>query len=114
MGDINSDGLQVDVTPDAGIDASDSGFNSRKLWFAIGTSMLIFLGAILSGVWNLFGPHYETMISGLIGVLGLYLTGNVSSRYVTAKHYATMAGQAIAAGIRKDNAPPAPVEPSKD
>ena len=66
----------------------DGGYASRKFWFAVGTAVLIFLGGILSGVWQLFGPHYETMISGLCGVLGLYLGGNVAATHVTLKHLA--------------------------
>src|SRR5579859_6907142 len=69
----------------AHLDPKDGGYASRKFWFAVGTSMLIFVGSILSGLFKMMGPHYDTMISGLIGVLGLYLTGNLGSRWVTSK-----------------------------
>ena len=64
---------------------ADGGYASRKLWYAMGTSFLIFVGAILSGVWKLFGPHYETMISGLIGVLAVYMGGNVTGKLAVGK-----------------------------
>ena len=75
----------------------DGGYSSRKLWYSIGTSGLIFIGAILSGKWSVFGPHYETMISGLIGVLALYLGGNVSNRFLM--------GKVIASTVNNMNSP---------
>ena len=63
----------------------DRGFNSRKFWYAVGTSMLIFSGGLCAGHWSLFGPHYEMMMSGLIGCLTLYLGGNVTNKYMLSK-----------------------------
>lgn len=93
------DNQQQDGQAKASIDVRDAGFMSRKFWFAVGTTVLIFGGGILSGLWQLFGPHYETMISGLIGVLTVYLGGNVGSRWVAAKHV-----QALAATVEKKTA----------
>ncbi len=58
---------------------------SRKFVFAVGTSIAIFMGACLAAGWAKFGPSYELMISGLLGCLGLYLGGNVSSKWMVAK-----------------------------
>lgn len=97
------------------LDTADGGLGSRKLWFSVGTSALIFAGGVMAGLWGVFGPHYETMISGLIGMAGLYMTGNVGSRWVTAKHIAAVA-DAVKATKAADKAPAkadpeAPVEP---
>ena len=90
--DSNSIAVQSKDQPQpATLDPGDGNFISRKLWFSIGTSVLIFIGGILAGVWKLFDTHYESMISGLLGVLGLYLGSNVSSKYITGKHLASIA-----------------------
>lgn len=73
--------------------STDGGFKSRKLLFAILTSLLIFGGGILAGKFQWFGPHYETMIGGLIGVLTVYLTGNVGSRWIAGNHAVALAGK---------------------
>lgn len=70
----------------------DVGFRSRKFVLTVATMLLIFAGGVMAGVWSLFGSHYETMISGLLGALGLYLGGNVGSRWATAKHAAALVG----------------------
>jgi hypothetical protein len=84
--------LEESVSPELQkqLDAADGNFISRKFLFAVGTSALIFIGGILSGVWKLFGNNYSELVYGLLGVLGIYLGSNVSSRYVTGKHLAAM------------------------
>ncbi|CAB4127076.1 hypothetical protein UFOVP75_60 [uncultured Caudovirales phage] len=64
----------------------DGGVKSRKLWFSAGTSALIFLGAIVAGYWPAFLPSYATLVGGLLATLGLYLGGNVSTKWVVKKH----------------------------
>lgn len=67
------------------IDPKDGGMASRKFVFAVGTSVFIFLGAVIAARWASFGPHFDTLISGLLGCLGLYLGGNVTSKFMMAK-----------------------------
>lgn len=67
-------------------DHRDGGYKSRKLWFAVGICIGIFFGACLAAYWPAFGPNYEVMVGGLLGAGGLYLTGNVASRVLMAKH----------------------------
>ena len=67
------------------IDPRDGGLASRKFVFAVGTSIAIFLGGLIAAAWAKFGPSYEVMISGLLGCLGLYLGGNISSKWMTAR-----------------------------
>lgn len=62
------------------------GMASRKFLYAIGTSLLIFTGALLAAWWPALGLGiYELLITGLLGALGLYLGGNVTSKLVTAR-----------------------------
>ena len=46
---------------------------------------MIFLGAIVSAIWMKFGPYYATLVSGLLGTLGLYLGANITSRLMTTQ-----------------------------
>jgi len=87
----------------------DVGFRSRKFVLTVATMLLIFAGGVMAGVWSLFGSHYETMISGLLGALGLYLGGNVGSRWATTKHAA-----AIVNGMKDKDAPEASPEEDPD
>lgn len=64
---------------------NDGGLASRKLWFAVFTSLAVVLGAAAAVKWPLFSPNYEVMIGGLLGVLGIYLTGNLGAKYVLGK-----------------------------
>ena len=68
---------------------------SRKFVFAVGTSVAIFIGGLIAAAWIKFGTSYEVMISGLLGCLGLYLGGNVTSKFMVAKQ---MKAAADAAG----------------
>jgi hypothetical protein len=67
------------------IDPKDGGMASRKFVFAVGTSALIFLGGMIAAHWVAFTTSYDAMISGLLGCLGLYLGGNVTSKFMMAK-----------------------------
>lgn len=67
------------------MDSKDGALKSRKLWFAIGTSVVIFLGGMMAAKWAAFAPMYETVVGGLLGSLGLYLTGNLGGKYVIGR-----------------------------
>lgn len=75
------------------IDPLDGGYASRKLWFGIGTSTVICLLAIL-GAWILpeLLPQLPTVIGGLIGVLGIFVGGNLGSKFLVSRHEVQMSG----------------------
>lgn len=63
----------------------DGGFASRKLWFAVGTSVLVFASGILAAYFPAFRPGLETVVGGELGALALYLGGNVGTKFALAK-----------------------------
>lgn len=67
------------------MDIRDGGMKSRKFWFAIGTSALLFVGGLVAASCPAFGANYETLTGGLLGVLAIYLGGNVGAKYVLKK-----------------------------
>ncbi len=64
---------------------NDQGYKSRKLWFAFATSTGIALMAILASYRETLAPLYGELVGGLLGSLGLYLTGNIGARHVISK-----------------------------
>lgn len=64
---------------------ADGGAKSRKLWFAIFTSIAIYVGAIEASDHQILEPLYSTMVGGLLGALGLYLGGNVATKVSLTK-----------------------------
>ncbi len=54
----------------------DGGYTSRKLWFAIFTSFMIILSSRICQL-----PSLGEVISGLVAVAGIYITGNVITRW---------------------------------
>ena len=60
----------------------DGGLMSRKLWLAVGSIGTISLAALLSTKIPSLVPLYDTFVGGVLGALGLYLTGNVGARFV--------------------------------
>ncbi len=64
---------------------ADSGYASRKFWFSIGIVGAIFLAAVLCGLWPALIPMFPEMVGGFLAVLALYVTGNVSSKWVIGK-----------------------------
>lgn len=90
---------------------ADSGLSSRKLWFGIGTSAAIVLGGIFYAFVEGFRTGYETYIGGLMGVLALYVGGNVANKHIVSKH---LVNQAVAIGniqATSKSEPKAPIEP---
>jgi hypothetical protein len=78
---------------------SDGGFSSRKMWMAYVGMLFIAVGGVLAAYKPVFGPLYDTYVGGILGALGLFMTGNIAGKYVLAK----------AAAIPPAT-PPAPVE----
>lgn len=74
----------------------DAGYRSRKFAMTVGVMLLIFTGGVMAGVWTLFGSHYETMISGLLGALTIYCGANAAGRWGTAKHLGSKIAEAEA------------------
>lgn len=75
------------------LDPADGGYSSRKLWYAIGTSLLIFGAGLLSAFVPAFRSGLETIVGGLVGALAVYAGANVSSRWVTGKSMTTIGPQ---------------------
>lgn len=64
---------------DENIIAKDGGYASRKLAFAVFTSLLIVVAAMF-----LAAPILGEVISGLVAVAGVYITGNVITKWRSA------------------------------
>jgi hypothetical protein len=71
---------------DKNLDPDDNGFNSRKLWFAVGTSLAIVAVGLVAAFYPSFRPGLETVVGGQLGALALYLGSNVSNKWVLAKN----------------------------
>lgn len=63
----------------------DGGWKSRKIWFGVGTQLMILAGAFVAAKMSTFGPFYSEMVSGLVGVCAIVLTGNVATKWVASK-----------------------------
>jgi hypothetical protein len=64
---------------------TEGGFRSRKLLFALFAILLVFLGCLLAAQNEKIGVNYATMVSGIEVITGLYLTGNVASKWTASK-----------------------------
>jgi hypothetical protein len=63
----------------------DGGARSRKLWYAVGTSVGIIACAGLCAYVPALIPLFDTMVGGLIGVFALYAGANVGAKHVLKK-----------------------------
>jgi uncharacterized membrane protein YeaQ/YmgE (transglycosylase-associated protein family) len=72
----------------------DGGVKSRKLWFSIFSIVIIFVGGVLAGHWAGIQSVYGTMVTGILGVVGAYLTGNVAQKLVGVKAMGVAAPEA--------------------
>lgn len=63
----------------------DGGAKSRKLWYAVGTSVAILICGFWSSYHPTFVPVLAEIVGGLLGALGLYLTGNVGGKAVLGR-----------------------------
>lgn len=61
------------------------GFRSRKLLFALFALLLVFLGALLASDDDKIAGVYSVMVGGIEVITAIYLTGNVSSKWVVGK-----------------------------
>lgn len=82
---------------------ADGGVKSRKMWMAVGASMLIFLGAALAARYPAFAPNYDTFVGGQVAVLLAYCGGNVGAKFVNR-------GQPAAGAPPEDEEEPAEVK----
>jgi len=67
------------------LDLRDGGFKSRKYLFSVLALFLIFLGGVLAALYPAISAVYPTMVTGLVTVTGVYLTGNAVSKNITTK-----------------------------
>lgn len=63
----------------------ESKYASRKFWFGVGTSVLIFLCGICVAEIPGFRSGLETLIGGLLGAYAIYSGSNVGAQYLGAK-----------------------------
>jgi hypothetical protein len=62
--------------------AFDGGVKSRKMWFAVGTAVLILCGGLLSAHYPAFAANYEVFVGGQLGALAIYSGSNVGAKFV--------------------------------
>ena len=62
-------------------DTKDSGFLSRKFILTLICMILVMVSGVVAAYLTALGPLYTTLIGGLLGALGLYLTGNVAQTF---------------------------------
>lgn len=63
----------------------EKGIKSRKFILTIlGLSLLVFMALIVAKV-PVVAPLYSTFVGGVLGALGLYMTGNVVNKYAMGK-----------------------------
>lgn len=84
------------------LDPKDGGYRSRKFWFAMWATCLIFAGAIVGAIVATFVPLYDTMVGGVVAITGLLLTGNIANKWVTGKAINEAAKQAPVTPTKKD------------
>lgn len=60
----------------------DGGAASRKLWVTIFTQVLLLVGAILAAIMPAVAPLFTLLSGSLVTCLGLYIGGNVATRWV--------------------------------
>jgi hypothetical protein len=63
----------------------DGGFKSRKLWLTIFGVETLMVGWFAAGHWKTLAPSYPTFVGGVLGLIGLYFTGNVTTKATLAK-----------------------------
>ena len=64
---------------------NDGGVKSRKMWFAVGTALLILAGALLAAKYPAFATNYEIFVGGQLGALAIYSGSNVGAKYVVRR-----------------------------
>jgi hypothetical protein len=68
------------------IDPNDGGWKSRKLWFSVFISLLIFYGAVYGCKHAGFEVMYPELTMGLIGVTSLFFGANSFGKWTIARN----------------------------
>jgi hypothetical protein len=96
------------------MDPNDGGFASRKFLFCVVVATAIVIigllaGTVLTGISAVLTEIY----GALLGISGLYLTGNISNSYLAAKAAATPTSKAPVKLVA-DKKPPPPTDTPED
>ena len=69
------------------MDPTDGGYASRKFWFSVYTSALIFVSGALASTqtFKLLAPQLNVIVGGLLGALAIYCGANVGAKHVIGK-----------------------------
>jgi hypothetical protein len=70
------------------IDPNDNGFSSRKLLLSIGIGVALIGCWLLTGVSTKLAITFGDIVGALLGVLGIYATGNVANKFAVVKSMA--------------------------
>ncbi len=63
------------------------------MWFAVGIAAVIVGCWLVTGRWTSLAATYDSLLGGLLTVLGLFISGNVANKYVVAKSMANVSFQ---------------------
>lgn len=82
--------------------STDQTFASRKFIMVIIGLGVVFAGALLAAKMLGFAPSYEIMVGGVIGLVALYVGGNVSEKFLGGKINSLVKIAAITAAKGKE------------
>jgi hypothetical protein len=74
------------MVPNSRIPRISNGFKSRKLWYAVSTSIAIVACAVGAAFWPAFGVNFGELIGGLLGALAIYTGTNIGSKLIQGKN----------------------------
>jgi disulfide bond formation protein DsbB len=63
----------------------DNGVKSRKLWFSVFSIAVIAVIGLAAGSYPGIVSIYSALVGGIVAVAGLYMTGNVTQKWVGAQ-----------------------------
>lgn len=69
----------------------DGGFKSRKLLLCVFAVLVLAGGWVACGHWRELQPNYATFVGGVLGLVGLYFTGNVTTKATVISKLASAA-----------------------
>ena len=84
----------------------DETYTSRKFLFAVGTSVAMLAAWLITAFFPVFRVGLEVLFGGLLGVLTLYLTGNVASSHLIGKNVVAAAKVQAMVGAPVEEIPP--------
>jgi hypothetical protein len=64
---------------------SDSGYKSRKMWFAVFAIGVLFVGMVFVINHGAAIGLYDAFVGGVVGVAGLFIAGNVGAKLAATK-----------------------------